>query len=234
MTNTATFRTYYELAKPRMVYANVLVAAAAFVYASHGSIDWTLFGAATAGLALVIASACVFNNYYDRDIDARMERTKNRAFPGGRVSVQGALTFGAVLLALGSGLLLLMTNDLALSAAFVGFAVYVFAYTPIKHTSPHALFVGAVAGATPPVVGYAAAAGTLDTTALALFLFLFIWQLPHFVAISIYRGEEYSEASVPMYFKGPHTAAQKKIARRVFLASLIVLLAGCALLVAFA
>ena len=89
-------------------------------------------------------------------------------------------------------------------------------------------------GAVPPVVGYAAVAGALDLTALALFAFLFVWQLPHFIAISIYRGEEYAEANVPMYFIGPHTAGQKRLARAVFLGSLVVLLAWSVLLVALA
>ncbi len=233
MTNALTFRTYYELVKPRMVYANVLVAAAAFVYASHGAADLALGAITVAGLGFVIASACTFNNYMDQGIDAKMERTKCRALPSGLLPGRHALVMGALLLAAGAALLY-MTTPAALIVALAGWVTYVLLYTPLKPLSPHALFVGAVAGAVPPVVGYAAVAGTLDATALALFLFLFFWQLPHFVAISIYRGEEYAQASVPMYFKGPHTAGQKKVARAVFLGSLVVLLAWCALLVAFA
>ncbi|MBP7770320.1 MAG: protoheme IX farnesyltransferase [Candidatus Pacebacteria bacterium] len=233
MTNALTFRTYYELAKPRMVYANVIVAAAAFVYASHGAADLLLGATTVAGLGFVIASACTFNNYMDREMDAKMERTKCRALPLGLLPGRHALVMGAALLATGVALLY-MTTPAALIVALAGWVTYVLLYTPLKPRSPHALFVGAVAGAVPPVVGYAAVAGVLDATALALFLFLFFWQLPHFVAISIYRGEEYAAADVPMYFKGPHTARQKKVARTVFLGSLVVLLAWCALLVAFA
>ena len=233
MTNALTLRTYYELAKPRMVYANVLVAAAAFIYASHGAANWTLGVLALAGLGLVIASACTFNNYFDREMDAKMERTRCRALPSGTLPERHALMLGAGLLGAGIALLY-MTTLAAFLVALAGWVTYVLLYTPLKPRSPHALFVGALAGAVPPVVGYAAVAGTLDTTALALFLFLFLWQLPHFVAISIYRGEEYAQAGVPMYFRGPHTAGQKKGARRVFLASLVVLLVWCVLLVAFA
>jgi protoheme IX farnesyltransferase len=233
MTSALTLKAYYELAKPRMVYANVLVAAAAFIYAGHGATDWALGVVTLAGLGCVIASACTFNNYLDRDMDAKMERTRRRALPSGKLAGSHALAMGAVLLAAGLGLLA-MTTTAALLVALAGWIVYVVMYTPLKPRSPHALFVGALAGAVPPVVGYAAVTGTLDGTALALFIFLFVWQLPHFVAISIYRGEEYAAAQVPMYFKGPHTTKQKKVARAVFFASLVVLLAWCALLVVFA
>lgn len=241
MTNALTFRTYYELAKPRMVYANVLVAAAAFVYASnhtnqvgvtasHGAPSWALGALAVAGLGLVIASACTFNNYMDREMDAKMERTKCRALPSGILPGSHALAMGSLLLAAGLALLY-ATTVAALLVALAGWVVYVALYTPLKPRSPAALFVGAVAGATPPVVGYAAVTGVLDVTALTLFAFLFVWQLPHFVAISIYRGEEYAAAGVPMYIKGPHSAKQKKLARAVFLGSLVILLAWCVLLV---
>lgn len=233
MTNALTARTYYELVKPRMVYANVLVAAAAFVYASHGTSDWGLAAVTLAGLGCVIASGCAFNNYYDREMDAKMERTRSRALAARVLPAYHALVVGALLFVAGA-MLLALTTPAALGVALVGWVSYVLLYTPIKHRSPFALFVGAVAGATPPVVGYVAVTGALDATALALFIFLFVWQLPHFVAISIYRGEEYAAAGVPMYFKGPHSARQKKVARKVFLGSLVVLLAWCVLLVAFA
>ncbi len=231
MTSALAARAYYELTKPRMVYANVAVAAAAFIYGSGGAIDWGLAAVALAGLGCVIASGCALNNYYDREMDAKMERTRMRALAAGLMPKHHALVAGALLLVAGLALLGL-TTPAALAAAVVGWVSYVLLYTPVKHRSPHALFVGAVAGATPPVVGYAAATGTLDTTALALFIFLFVWQLPHFVAISIYRGEEYAVAGVPMFFKGPHSPRQKRAARGVFHGSLIVLLAWCALLVA--
>lgn len=233
MTNALVVRTYYDLAKPRMVYANVLVAAAAFVYGSAGYIDWQTLVPMLTGLGCVIASACTFNNYMDQEMDAKMERTRCRALPSGTLPGRHALIMGALLLAAGLALLY-MTTAAALLAALAGWVAYVALYTPLKPRTPHALFAGALAGAVPPVVGYAAVAGTLDTTALVLFLFLFFWQLPHFVAISVYRGEEYAAAGVPMYFKGPHTAKQKKGARAVFFASLVVLLVWCALLVIFA
>jgi len=219
-------RAYYDLAKPRMVYGNLLVAAAGFAYASQ-AIDWVLLLWTLAGLGCVIASACVFNNYFDRGIDAKMERTKHRALASGKIPNRNALLLGAVLLALGIKLLLLFTNLLTFEVALAGFLVYVLVYTPLKPCSPYALFVGAVAGATPPVVGYVAVTNTIDTTAWLFFLFLFVWQLPHFLAIAVYRHDEYAAAKVPLFMRGPYTPKQKKLARIIFYLSLVVLLGWC-------
>lgn len=233
MTSAFAIGAYYELAKPRMVYANVLVAAAALYYASHGMPDMRMLVVGLAGLGAVIASGCVFNNYYDRGIDAAMERTRHRGKYLEIVGPHNTSIYGSVLAVVGFACLW-SVNMYALFAAALGWGAYVLLYTPLKHRSPHALFVGAVAGATPPVVGYAAAHGSLDAVALLLFVLMFVWQLPHFVAISIYRGEEYKAAGVPMYMRGPFSAAQKHRARAVFRASLIVLLLGCATLVVLA
>ena len=226
MTRPALASAYYQLVKPRMVYGNLLVAAAAFAYASQG-LDWMALGWALVGLAWIIGSACVFNNVYDRGIDANMERTKNRALVRGDVSVRGALVFGSVLLLAGTGMLFFFANMVTLAAALAGFVSYVFLYSPLKHRSPYALYVGAVAGGTPPLVGYAAATGMLDYTAALLFGFLFLWQIPHFLAIAVYRNDEYAAAGVPLFMRGPYTQKQKKVARTIFYLSLVVLLGWC-------
>jgi protoheme IX farnesyltransferase len=223
-------RTYYNLTKPGIIYGNALVAAAAFIFGSHTGINWMLFALTIVGLSFVIGGSCVFNNYYDRDIDARMERTKKRAFAAGKVTPMHALIFGFVLL-LGGIALLSFTSVLALGAALVGFIVYVFLYTPIKHRSGYAVYVGAIAGATPPVVGYAAATNMLDMYALAFFAFLFLWQLPHFFAIARYRYKEYQAAGIPLLVKEPQSEKESKQARKIFLASLIILLLWCLVLV---
>lgn len=228
--NKSVLSAYYNLTKPGIIYGNSLVAAAAFFYASDGALNWVLFLATIAGLACVIASACVFNNYYDRHIDAKMERTQSRAFVVGAVGHRSALLFASALIIAGTVLLGVWTNTVAPIAALAGFFSYVLLYTPLKHKSPYALFVGAFAGATPPVVGYAAASGRIDEAAAALFAFLFLWQLPHFLAISVYRGHEYASAGVPLFMRGHYTPAQKQFARGVFKASLVVLLVWCAAL----
>lgn len=231
---TKLIKDYYTLTKPGIIYGNALTASAGFFLASRGAVDLWLLLATVAGLSLVIASACVFNNYVDRDIDALMERTRDRALASRRLSTKSALIFGSILGALGFATLLFYTNPLACLVALLGFVVYVALYTPLKRRSGHALFVGAVAGATPPVVGYAAAAGVLDISALWLFIFLFLWQLPHFIAISVYRADEYAAAGVPLLLgRRTYTKRQKNIAHAVFYFSLVVLLAWCAALLLY-
>jgi protoheme IX farnesyltransferase len=220
-------KSYYRLTKPGIIYGNAIVAAAAFIFGSHDGIDWTKFFFMLVGLSFVIGSACVFNNYYDRGIDARMERTKKRALVTGKISNTSALIFGVILLALGIIALHHHTNMLALEWALVGFIIYVFVYTPLKAKTGLAVFVGAVAGATPPVVGYTAATNSLDIFALLLFAFLFLWQLPHFFAIARHRYSEYQAAGVPLLVTPPQTDKEKHQARLIFRASLIVLLIVC-------
>ena len=217
---------YYRLAKPRMVYMNVLVAAAAFVFASHQNIDWQSFVVLLAGLFCIVGSACVFNNYADRAMDARMVRTQKRPLVAGSIAPRQALFFGFMLLAIGV-LLMLFLPPLALAAALLGFVVYVLVYTPLKPRTPYALYPGAIAGAMPPVVGYAAAAGALDRFALAFFLLLFLWQIPHFLAIARFRYDEYAAAGVPLLVKRPRSETERRRARTVFHLSLLLLLAVC-------
>jgi len=217
---------YFWLTKPRMVLMNVLVAAAAFVYASHGEFVWQDFGTMVAGLTCIVASACVFNNYADRFIDAHMERTKKRALVQGVVQPTHALVFGAALFLVGTPLLFL-ADPLALAMGLIGFAVYVFVYTPMKPKTGYALFPGAVAGAMPPLVGYAAGAHMLDYYALAIFLVLFLWQIPHFLAIARFRHDEYSAAGVPLLVKRPASEAERLRAKKIFRYSLVFLLLLC-------
>jgi protoheme IX farnesyltransferase len=220
---------YLSITKPRMVLGNALVAAAAFAFASPAAFNWQAFVLMLVGLSLVMAGGCALNNVYDRDIDARMERTRGRTMAAGRMPAGAAVWWGAVLLLCGAALLA-WVNQLALFLALAGAVAYVAAYTPLKHRSAHALWIGALAGAMPPLVGYAAAAGVLDGWAAAFFAFLYLWQLPHFTAIAIYRYEEYAAAGVPL-FVGSYSAAVRRRARVVFYASLLVLLAFCALLI---
>ncbi len=219
---------YYHLAKPGIIYGNLLMYAAGFFLASSRGIDWPLFLAGLSGLALVIGGACVFNNIADRAMDAKMERTKARATVSGKISIQNATRFGYALTLLGFFELYFLTSYLAFLSALIGFAVYVFVYTRMKPHSRNALFVGAVAGAMPPVVGYTAVTGEYDLWALGLFVALFLWQLPHFLSISFKRYEEYAAAGVPLFLhRGPKTDKEKKTADRVFVGSLILLLLSC-------
>ncbi|MDE2071670.1 MAG: protoheme IX farnesyltransferase [Patescibacteria group bacterium] len=223
---------YLSLIKPRMVLGNLLIAAAAFLLASP-TIYWQQLEVMLAGLGLVIAGGCALNNWYDRAIDSKMARTATRVLPAGRIAPRRALVFGVLLVVIGFAILW-FTNPYALGAAVAGAAFYLLFYTPLKHHSGISLFVGAVAGATPPLVGYAAAAGHFDTLAWILFGGVYLWQLPHFIAISLYRFDEYAAAGVPLLVTGaPHSAAGRTAARATFFASLIVLMGASLAVIIF-
>ena len=222
----STIKNYYNLAKPGIVYGNVFTTLAAFLFASRWHFSGVLFFATLVGIAFVIASACVFNNYFDREMDKKMPRTKSRALASGTIPALEALVYGAVLGLIGLYLLYAYTNALTAGIALFGFVVYVGMYTPLKPRSALALFVGAVAGAVPIVVGYTAVTNRFDLTAFVLFALLFIWQLPHFLGIAAYRFDEYSASGVPLLVKKP-TEQQKRVGRKVFIYSLVVLVVFC-------
>lgn len=189
---------YYWLCKPGIVYGNTITAAAGFLFAAGTQIEWRDFFALVAGIALVIAAACVFNNILDRGMDAKMARTKRRALVEGTISKPAAVAYGAVLLAAGFAVLGFYTNELALLTALLGFLVYVGLYTPAKRFTTYATEIGSIAGAVPITAGYVAARGEFDLGALLVFLALTFWQMPHFYAIAVRRQKEYAAASVPV------------------------------------
>lgn len=187
---------YYWLTKPGIIYGNTITALAGFFSAGGGaSIEKISF---VLGLAFIIGSACVFNNIYDRGMDAKMDRTKNRAVASGSISVSKAFIFGIILFLAGSGILFYFVNILSLLVAILGWVVYVAIYTPLKHKTVHATLIGSIAGAVPPVVGYTAVTNNLDLAAWLLFLILVCWQMPHFYVIAIHRFDDYVRAFIPV------------------------------------
>ena len=150
------------------------------------------------GLALVIGSACVFNNYTDRGIDATMKRTAKRALVSGTISGPHALVYGAILGVLGVLLLAFGTNLLTAVIALAGHLMYIGPYGYFKRRSVHGTLVGSLPGAVPPVVGYCAVTGQIDAAAAALFFILIFWQMPHFYAIAMYRLNDYIQADIPV------------------------------------
>lgn len=190
---------YYSLTKPRVMFGNVLSAAAGFLFASPGRIDWWLFLAVCLGTTLVIASACVLNNVLDRDIDTVMARTKKRATVTGGVGARNAVIYSAILGLAGLGVLIAWTNMLVVIVGLVGFLAYVVLYGMLaKRLSIHGTLVGSVSGAAPILGGYVGASGVFDAGAGIVFLMLFFWQMPAFYSIAIYRQAEYARARVPI------------------------------------
>lgn len=191
-------RDYYELTKPGIIYGNAMTLAAGFILASNWSINFLLFFATLVGMSLVIASGCAFNNYIDRGIDSKMERTRNRPLVVGKISGKNAIWFGTVLGILGFVTIAFLTNTLTLLITFIGFFFYVVLYSLSKRHGVYGTLVGAVSGSVPLVVGYTGAKGVFDLGALLLFTILVLWQMAHFYAIAIRRLDDYSAAQIPV------------------------------------
>ncbi len=189
---------YYLITKPGIILGNLVTLAAGFLLAAKGNIDFLLFFETLLGLALIMASACVFNNYIDRKVDSKMERTKNRLLVTGEISVRSALTFASGLGLLGALVLWISTNPLTVFIAAVGFFVYVVLYSLWKCHTIYGTAIGSVAGAIPPLVGYCAVSNRFDTGAIILFAMLVLWQMPHFFSIALYHFKDYKAAGIPV------------------------------------
>ncbi|WP_089726287.1 heme o synthase [Modicisalibacter muralis] len=193
------FRDFLTLTKPGIIFGNLIAAMGGFFLAAQGHFDLLLFLSAILGIALVIASGCAFNNVIDRDIDAVMQRTRNRPLVQGRITPIATLWFATLLGVAGFALLALGTNVLTLGLAAFGFAIYVGAYSLyMKRHSEYGTLVGSLSGAVPPVVGYCAVTGRFDAGALTLLIIFCLWQMPHSYAIAIFRFKDYQAASIPV------------------------------------
>jgi protoheme IX farnesyltransferase len=189
---------YLELTKPRITLTVVMTALVGYVMAARGPVALPHLALALAGTALVAAGASTLNMVLERRTDALMLRTRNRPVAAGRLRVGEALVFGLALTVAGLGILRFGTGPLAAFVALVTWATYLFAYTPLKTRTSLSTIVGAFPGALPPVIGWAAARGQIEPGAVVLFAILFLWQIPHFLAIaSIYR-EDYARGGLPM------------------------------------
>lgn len=187
-------RDYIQLIKPGILRSNVIAAFAGFWLAARWQVDWGLLAVTLLGTTLVMASSCVFNNLLDRDLDAKMDRTKQRALPSGRIPVRHALAYAILLGAAGIGLLSWI-NALAAGLGLFGMFIYTVVYTRwLKRRSPLSTFMGAFSGAVPPAIGYVAVSGKMDLGAWLLFALLFLWQPPHFWALGVMRKEDYRRA----------------------------------------
>lgn len=191
-------KAYYLLTKPGIVYSNALTAIAGFFLAAKGEFDLGLFLPMLFGISFVIASACVFNNYIDKDIDSKMARTQKRALVVKEILEFYAIVYATILGFIGFFLLLCFTNFLTTVIAFIGFFFYVIVYTFSKRQTVHGTVIGSISGAVPPVVGYCSVTNNFDLAAFLLFLILVIWQMPHFYAIAIFRSDDYKAASIPV------------------------------------
>lgn len=195
-----TWRDFVQLAKPGILFSNLITTFGGFWIASKWEIDLMLMLWTLLGTALVMASGCVLNNYLDRDLDSLMSRTKKRATATGRVQPKVVLTYGIVLGVIGLAVLqLLADSTLATLLGLLGLFVYVWVYTAwLKRTSVWSTVIGGISGAVPPVIGYCVVTNQIDAGAWILFAIMFLWQPPHFWALGIRRKEEYRAAGYPL------------------------------------
>ncbi len=189
---------YIELTKPRMVMMILVTTAAGFYLGTQGAMNWMLFGHTIIGAGLTAAGVLGLNQYLERDIDALMARTQHRPLPLGKIHGMEALVFCVLLTA--GGMLYLTTFVNPLSGFIISLIVvsYLFIYTPLKRSTSLCTLIGAFPGALPPVVGWVAAQGKISGSACVLFAILFLWQLPHSLAIAYIYRKDYADAGLKL------------------------------------
>jgi protoheme IX farnesyltransferase len=191
-------RDYLELTKPRITMLILVCAGVGYWFGCGDSFHWSTLAHALLGTALLASGTAALNQWYEVDSDAKMRRTRQRPLPAGRIKRTHGIAYGLLLSAAGFADLWVGTNLLAAALGLFTLLSYLLLYTPLKQRSTACTTVGAIPGAMPPLIGYAAAGHGIDAGALALFLILFIWQFPHFYAIAWMYREDYARGGVRM------------------------------------
>jgi protoheme IX farnesyltransferase len=189
---------YLALTKPDVSFLVVMTTVAGFALGTHGPLDWMRMAHTVFGTTLIAAGTSALNHYFERDTDALMRRTASRPLPSGQLKPREAFWFGVSLIVGGTLYLALATNALATGLGIAASVAYLCAYTPLKRKTTLATMVGAFPGAVPPLIGWAAARGTIGLDAWILFAILFLWQFPHFDAIAWVYREDYARAGIQM------------------------------------
>jgi protoheme IX farnesyltransferase len=187
-------KSYYELIKMRLSFLVAFSSGFGFILGSHGVVNWSNFVAFCIGGFLVSGGSITINQIIEVEYDKVMKRTMGRPLPTSRVSKMEATIFAVTLLLIGFSLIFAFTNMLTLLISLVSMLMYCFVYTPLKRVGPIAVFVGAIPGALPPLLGWVAATGQISYEAWIIFGIQFIWQFPHFWAIAWLADEDYKKA----------------------------------------
>ena len=215
----------FELVKARLTALVLLTTAVGFYLGSGPSVDYAALFRVVFGTAAAAAGAAALNQWWERKADALMNRTRTRPVPAGRMRPSEALTFGLVFSIFGVAYLALACNTLSAILAAITITIYIFGYTPLKRTSTANTVVGAIPGAIPPVIGWAAARGAIDAGAGSLFAILLLWQLPHFFAIAWMYREDYSRAGFRM-ISSDDISGERSASQSVFFCILLLILGG--------
>ena len=218
-------RDVIELVKARLTLLVLLTTAVGFYLGAEGPINWTALLHTVLGTAAAAAGAAALNQWWEYKLDAMMQRTQFRPVPAGRMRPTEAVVIGSVLSIFGVVYLVFVCNALSAALAAITIIIYIFAYTPLKLVSTFNTALGAIPGALPPMIGWAAARGTLDAGAWMLFAILFFWQLPHFFAIAWMYRDDYARAGFQMISSDDATGA-RSASQSVFFCMILFVVAG--------
>jgi protoheme IX farnesyltransferase len=219
------FGDLFELVKARLTSLVLLTTAVGFYLGSGASVDYAALFRVVFGTAAAAAGAAALNQWWERKSDALMHRTRMRPVPAGRMRPAEALALGLALSVFGVAYLALASNALSAVLAAITITIYIFGYTPLKRASTANTIVGAIPGAIPPVIGWAAARGVVDAGAWSLFAILLLWQLPHFFAIAWMYREDYSRAGFRM-ISSDDLSGERSASQSVFFCILLLILGG--------
>ncbi|MEM1406413.1 MAG: heme o synthase [Bacteroidota bacterium] len=198
----STAKSFYELVKFRLSFLVAFSCGFGYVLGSGGTLNWIHLGWLCLGGFLVSGASITINQIIEKDLDKLMTRTMNRPLPTGKLTVRQAMLFSIVLAAIGLSILMLFTNTLTTLLSLLSMVLYSFVYTPLKRVGPIAVFVGAIPGALPPLLGWTAYTGSITYEALIIFGIQFIWQFPHFWAIAWVADEDYKKAGFKLLPSG--------------------------------
>lgn len=218
-------RDLVELVKARLTLLVLLTTAVGFYLGAEGPINFVALLHTVFGTAAAAAGAAALNQWWEYNLDALMERTRSRPVPAGRMRPRDAVILGSALSIFGVAYLAFVCNALSAALAAITIIIYIFAYTPLKRISTFNTALGAVPGALPPMIGWAAARGTLNAGAWTLFAILFFWQLPHFFAIAWMYRDDYARAGFQMISSDDRTG-ERSASQSVFFCMLLFVVAG--------
>ena len=214
-------RDYIALTKPRITWLILMSTGVGYFFGAKSGWHLLALLQTIVGTGLIASGTAALNQWYEREADSKMKRTQARPLPGGRLDPRKALIFAILISVAGFVELFAGVNALAAWLGLFTLASYLFIYTPLKQRSPHSTTIGAIPGAMPPLIGYAAASGTLTWEAWILFAILFVWQFPHFYAIAWMYREDYERAGIRML---PVVEPDgESTARRILLYSLVLI-----------
>ena len=214
-----------ELVKARLTLLVLLTTAVGFYLGSEPPVNYMALFHVFFGTAAAAAGAAALNQWWERRADALMRRTRTRPIPAGRMRPLQAFILGIALSVFGVGYLAIVCNALSAVLAAITIAIYILAYTPLKRASTANTAVGAIPGAIPPMIGWAAARGSIDAGAWSLFAIVFLWQLPHFFAIAWMYREDYSRAGFRM-ISTDDRSGERSASQSVFFCILLLVIAG--------